>query len=212
MESMEMRKCCRCKQLLPIDCFYYVNGKRKRWYSDCKKCLSETRKARRKNDPEYQKRLSLNTLNWQRNHKKQVNERTRRSYQKNIVKRRKYYSIYRRAKYCKDKHDPVFRMLRSHRCRIQKILRYNFVKKPARTMKLFGCSAVQLKDYLAGKFTAGMTWENHGSFGWHVDHIKPLASFNFRVEAQIMAAFHYTNLQPLWWYENLKKSDKVAVA
>jgi hypothetical protein len=54
-----------------------------------------------------------------------------------------------------------------------------------------------------------MNWQNHKRFGWHIDHIKPCSSFDLSKEEEQLACFHYTNLQPLWWHENLKKSNKI---
>lgn len=71
-----------------------------------------------------------------------------------------------------------------------------------------GCSIVEFKTYIAAKFQDGMSWDNHGE--WHLDHIKPLASFNLTDRTQFLQAFHYTNYQPLWAAENLKKGAKHA--
>lgn len=73
--------------------------------------------------------------------------------------------------------------------------------------KLLGCSLPELRRHLEKKFQPGMAWNNHGFRGWHIDHIRPLAKFNLRDPAQQQAAFHFTNLQPLWAKENLEKSD-----
>jgi hypothetical protein len=53
-----------------------------------------------------------------------------------------------------------------------------------------------------------MSWNNYGIKGWHIDHIKPCSSFDLSDLEQQKKCFHYTNLQPLWWYDNLIKSDK----
>ena len=56
-------------------------------------------------------------------------------------------------------------------------------------------------------FTPEMNWSNYGKFGWHIDHIIPLDSAN--TEDEMYKLCHYTNLQPLWWSENLSKGHKV---
>lgn len=48
--------------------------------------------------------------------------------------------------------------------------------KSAHTMELIGCSIEFLKEYIANKFTEGMSWDNYGE--WHLDHIRPCSSFD----------------------------------
>lgn len=74
---------------------------------------------------------------------------------------------------------------------------------------LIGCSIEKLKDHLESKFKPGMTWCNYGIKGWHIDHIKPCASFDLHDPLQQAACFHWSNLQPLWAKENLRKSKKI---
>ena len=52
-----------------------------------------------------------------------------------------------------------------------------------------------------------MTWDNHGE--WHIDHIKPCASFDLTDADQQRECFNYTNLQPLWAKDNLSKGAKI---
>jgi hypothetical protein len=78
----------------------------------------------------------------------------------------------------------------------------------AKTFNLLGCTAEYFKEYIEKKFKPGMNWDNYGRLGWHIDHIKPI-SLAKDVEDIIKGKFfHYTNLQPLWGVENLKKSNK----
>ena len=78
-------------------------------------------------------------------------------------------------------------------------------------IKMLGCSFEFLRNYIESKFLEGMTWENHGYYGWHIDHIIPCSSFDLSIKENQFKCFHYTNLQPLWAFENLSKGDKVGL-
>lgn len=71
-----------------------------------------------------------------------------------------------------------------------------------------GCTQEQFRNHLELQFQPGMTWENYGKYGWHIDHIRPLASFNFKDPEDQKKAVHFTNLQPLWARDNLSKGAK----
>ena len=68
-----------------------------------------------------------------------------------------------------------------------------------------------LKKHLENQFKSGMNWDNHGIKGWHIDHIKPISLFNITSYNcdDFKKCWALENLQPLWWYENIKKSNKV---
>jgi hypothetical protein len=68
-----------------------------------------------------------------------------------------------------------------------------------------GCTIDELRAHLEARFLPGMSWENWGRAGWHIDHIQPLASFDLTDEEQFKRAVHHSNLQPLWAVDNLKK-------
>lgn len=79
--------------------------------------------------------------------------------------------------------------------------------KSCGTQELIGCSHQRLKAHLESQFKPGMTWKNYGK--WHVDHIRPCASFNDLTEmSQQKDCFHYSNLQPLWASENMSKNAR----
>lgn len=80
-------------------------------------------------------------------------------------------------------------------------------KKSAPTEALVGCSIEFLKGYIEARFKDGMSWDNFGK--WHIDHIIPCAEFDLIDPNQQKMCFRYSNLQPLWAAENIRKSDKV---
>lgn len=105
------------------------------------------------------------------------------------------------------KRDSTFKII--HRLRTRILLVLHGKKKAESSMNLLGCTAEHLKKHLEEQFKDDMSWENYGIRGWHIDHIKPCASFDLSIIEEQKECFHYTNLQPLWWHENLAKSDKI---
>lgn len=94
----------------------------------------------------------------------------------------------------------------SVRSRLSQVIK----NKNTKTLQLLGVSWQEFIQYLESKFQPGMTWENYGRRGWHIDHIRPLSSFDLSDPGQLKQACHYTNLQPLWWIDNIKKGDKLS--
>lgn len=80
--------------------------------------------------------------------------------------------------------------------------------KSARTMDLTGCTITELRQHLEAQFVDGMDWDNYGRNGWHIDHIRPCASFDLADPDQQRQCFHYSNLQPLWEADNIRKGAK----
>lgn len=115
--------------------------------------------------------------------------------------RKRYNRHYMRAR---RKADPIFRIESNLRTRLSQALKGN--NKSASTMELIGCDIDYLWKHLIAQFTEGMKVENYGE--WHMDHIKPCASFNLEDEEQQRECFHYSNLQPLWAEDNLSKGDR----
>ena len=99
------------------------------------------------------------------------------------------------------KHDLNFRIRNLIRDRFRKAFR----RGGSSSLRYLGCSIEELKKYLESKFVGDMSWDNYGRFGWHIDHIRPLCSFDLTDPRQLSQACHYTNLQPLMWKDNLSK-------
>jgi len=115
---------------------------------------------------------------------------------------RDYFNKYHQNR---SKIDPIFKFIKNQRGRIWSVLKGK--NKSKSTMKLLGCSIEECWNHLEQQFKPGMTRDNYGL--WHVDHIIPCASFDFNDPEQQKKCFHYTNLQPLWAEDNLKKGAKL---
>lgn len=103
--------------------------------------------------------------------------------------------------------DPAYKMQCNLRRRM--LLAVNGKRKMSSTFDLIGCTPEFLKDYLKSKFSTGMSWDNYGYEGWHIDHILPCSSFDLTDPEQQKKCFHYTNLQPLWAKDNMSKGDNI---
>lgn len=139
---------------------------------------------------------------WKLANKDRERENNRTWVRNNLEHRR----AYKRALYKKQKQDINFVIKKNLRSRFSFGLKNN--EKQNSVLKYLGCSIEEVKIYLQSKFQEGMTWDNYGIKGWHIDHIVPLERFDHTDESQIYEAWHYTNLQPLWWQDNLRKGIK----
>lgn len=100
--------------------------------------------------------------------------------------------------------DPLFRLRVTLARRIGMAFKHNY--KSATTMELVGCSIAEAKKCIESQFAEGMSWQNWGE--WHIDHKIPFAAFDLSVPENQRKVCHYTNLQPLWAKDNLKKGAK----
>jgi hypothetical protein len=80
-------------------------------------------------------------------------------------------------------------------------------KKHGNTMELTGCTTEFLMVHIESKFTDDMTWDNYGK--WHIDHVVPCASFDLENQEEQEKCFHWTNLQPLWASDNIRKGCRL---
>lgn len=120
----------------------------------------------------------------------------------NRDKLRKYGSNY----VCKRrKSDCLFKLKMNIRSRIMCMFKKNKWTKNTKSEKILGCTFEFAKKWIEKQFKKGMNWENHGE--WHIDHKIPLAYA--KNEQELKELCHYTNLQPLWGLENLKKRDNI---
>ena len=124
-------------------------------------------------------------------------------YQRRVADKRREYV----KKYIKQRRqiDKLYALRTNIRSRFKFELAKRGESKWIKANEYLGCSWLELQEYLKGQFTDGMSWDNYGD--WHVDHIMPLAVANNRDE--LIKLCHYTNLQPLWAFDNISKGAKI---
>ncbi len=83
-------------------------------------------------------------------------------------------------------------------------------RKSQKTLDMLGCSVPEFKAHIERQWLQGMSWANYGCRRgqWQFDHIHPYASFDLSDPVQQRKCFHYTNYQPLWWIDNIRKRDQ----
>ncbi len=101
--------------------------------------------------------------------------------------------------------DVVFKL----KCRLRYLIRA-YIKKNgyvnnSKTMEILGCSFSEFKKHIEVKFVGDMSWDRFSEI--HIDHVIPLASAT--TEEDVLRLNHYTNLQPLWAKDNLKKGSSM---
>lgn len=184
----ELKRCIKCNDFKERRSFS-KSIQHKDFHSPyCKDCSKQIEKENRnKNILEWRERHRQQQRIWRQNNKSKV------TISKRICKKR-------RRERC-----PIFRAKESLCARLRSALKGK--DKSANTLKLLGCSINELKQHLESKFYGDMSWENYGSY-WHIDHIRPCASFDLTIEENQKQCFHYLNLQPLTAKENLIKGSK----
>jgi hypothetical protein len=211
--KMADRQCTRCKCFRTAENFNQnrkgvtlktCNRCREKKKVSDRKCYLRNRDARILKAKEYreknqEKLKAYFNSHYERNRGKII-QRAKQWAVDNAEKRKVYIRVYTSKRAAT---DPKFRLTRNLRNRLWYAVRRNI--KSASTIALIGCSGEELNAYLEKQFTAGMTWENYGH--WHVDHIRPCASFDMSRPEEQRICFHYSNLQPLWAKDNLEKSD-----
>jgi uncharacterized Zn finger protein (UPF0148 family) len=174
--------------------------------SYCRECQSiESKKYRLEN----KEKIKEYNFRWNSENKKYYQEYRKiwevENYDKVLEKRKRfrqnnpnYTNNYNKQR---KQVDVLFRLKAIVRGRISRYLKH----KQLKTFDIVGCTPEYLKEHLEKQFVNGMTWENRDE--WHIDHIIPLSSANS--EEELYKLCHYTNLQPLWAIDNLRKSNKI---
>lgn len=212
--SDQSKSCSKCGNIKSLTEFPKSSRYKSGLNPQCKCCLNTTAKAWRVNNPVLRK------------------AQADRGYHKNIEKTRKLKRVYYRehkeekssydieyrqknkdkiAKYKKDwsykmKDDPIYKIKKNLRRRVHHALMGR--NKSDNTFNLIGCSPEDFKQHIESLWIEGMSWDNYGPSGWHIDHIKECYTFDLSDPLQQQECFHYSNQRPLWAKDNLKRPKK----
>ena len=177
-----------------------IAAKRAYWveyYSRNRLVLLDKVKARREADPVSFKKTTgaWREANRQRLNASQLTPKAKMRRKNNHIVRQKTDPSYR-----------VRRYLRKTLWYCLKVYSRTRASKSVSALTLVGCSIPELVAHIESRWTEGMSWDNYGLRGWHIDHIRPCSSFDFSNPSDQERCFHFTNLQPLWATDNLRKS------
>lgn len=199
----------------------------------CNSCTQEVRRKWRKENRA--KQLETQSVYYKKN-KIKILEQAKIRYQNNIDKIKEYNKQYnianfeklrdQKKEYIRNNKPSYDRRMREYvkkrrqsdveynikyklRCRVLNALKNNKGKKSLKTEQLLGCNVRFFRDYIKSKFIEGMSWELFMNGKIHIDHKIPCDYFDLNNEEDQKRCFHYSNMQPLWPIDNIKKGNKI---
>lgn len=193
---METKICSKCGIEKDVCEFYNRKKSRDGKRPECKICSNESSVIYNKKN---EQKINLIKQKYVNKNKEKVKTSKKKWFEKNPT----YQKEWAMHNY---KTDIIYRLKVIMRARLQLFLKSKKSFKKGKTFEIIGCTPEFLKEYIETKFTEGMSWELVGQY-IHIDHIIPLSIA--KTEDELYQLCHYTNLQPLWAEDNLKKSNKL---
>ena len=213
--SDQSKACTKCKEVKSLTEFPKSSRSKSGYNAQCKCCLNSTAKAWRLANPDLRKAQA--DRGYHKNIEKS-RELKREYYKKHKVEKSSYDVEYRKRNKehikqlkkdwgLKMKDDPIFKIKRNLRRRVHHALMGR--NKSDNTFNLIGCSPEEFKSYIESIWLEGMSWDNYGTSGWHIDHIKECHTFDLSDPEQQRECFHYSNQRPLWAKDNLSRPKQL---
>ena len=192
----KLKQCSKCRKVLERKHFHKWNRAKDGKQSSCKRCYSKTAKK-------YNSRPEI------KKHKKQYSDK----YSKQYLSRPETKEHRRQYENNRLRTNVQYKLTCKLRNRLYGALKGHW--KTGSAVRNLGCTVLQLKMYLENQFYSNpetgemMTWENHGKYGWHIDHVIPLSLFDLTDRMEFLEACNWLNLQPLWAKDNLSKKGNI---
>jgi len=204
-----MKECNSCKEIKDFDCFNKDERLKCGLRGRCRDCHNKSIRDYYKRNSE---KIKEQKKVYNKENKKKISRRNKLHYTKNKTNIKKYREKVKEKTNERDRNryanDPNFKL--------KKLIRYNCWRvadgvkqqKELHSLEYLGCSLDEFKTHIESLWLEGMTWDNHGIHGWHIDHKVSLDYF-VKNSDDPWKANHYTNLQPMWAEDNLSKGSSI---
>jgi len=219
-------KCKQSRRRLYLNNIDKEKEQNKKWKKDNPEKVKEMGKKRYEKNPDYNKQYyqknpeynKEKSAQWRQKNPEKVKKGREQWRQKNPEKKKEQDARWRLknphygTNRCKT--DIQFKIACNVRSRVRASVRNG--SKAGSAVRDLGCSIEEFKQYIEKQFYdhpitgEKMTWENYGSL-WQLDHIYPLSLADLTDRVQFLWVCHYTNIQPMWTEENLKKGNKIII-
>lgn len=209
------KTCTKCGEEKELELFIKNNKRKDGYSSHCKNCKKKYYYDKREYYLEKQKqyakknkeKINAYMRQWAKQNPKKIKQ-----YKKNFFSRHgtTEYKLYKKTIQKweeKKKNDQKYVLKKKMRDIVYRSITRKGYTKKSKTFDILGCSFKEFKQHLESQFQEGMTWDNYGINGWHIDHIYPLSKA--RDEEHLLELNHYTNLQPLWEKDNIAKGNRL---
>lgn len=194
-----MKKCIKCNIEKQFIEFNKSSSSKDGLRNTCKNCRKEYDKKHYENIKEKKQEYYKNNSNKIKQNTKEY--RLKNTEYKPKVNKQYFKEYFKKRRLI----DPLFKLRCNTRARIIQSIKNNGYSKKSKSYQILGCTFEEFKMHLENQFTKGMNWENQGK--WHLDHIYPVSLATD--EKHLIQLNHYTNFQPLWAIDNIKKGNKI---
>ena len=200
------KACNKCREEKPLGEFYSRKDAKDGCTGMCKECTKAKTKSWQENNRSrklaYLREWRERNPDYMKKWEKENQERRKEKRREWVDGNREHLAGYYRSRRQNDELYAIRKRL-SNRAR-KAFYRAGYTEKSS-IIEIVGCTWEHLRDHIEKQFSDGMGWDNRQE--WHIDHIIPLSSASTKEE--IEALCHYTNLQPLWEFDNKSKGAKI---
>ena len=206
MCEINTKICSMCGEEKPLTSQYFFKRKDSKdgFRNDCKVC----RKQNRKKETDINWNKTRGPIAWKKYRQRHKEKMSMASKEYRMENKEQYLEWRRDYEKNKRLQDPFYTMRENVRTLIIGSFKKKGWSKNTKTYNILGCSFETFKKHIENQFQEGMTWENQGRYGWHYDHIIPISLA--KTEEEVIKLNHYTNFQPLWAEDNIRKSNKIS--